>query len=228
MPFFVSGHPTLPGFVFDPPYDTRQYEALPATARQADERKLADIMLDTGDLNIVSGRFRTIVEELEPGVHLFHPLAVSSKSGAPCGEDYYVFRCGQGIGAVLSLKSRFDGTWSKTVQGKPYRGLATGRTDGLYLSAPEIAGKHLFGNLFHGPVMLVFSDELIARLKPLDLRYLVTHPVVAVDEPWDVETEIGPWLDWVGTHRAWIREQQPATAEETIALYERYHARPKG
>lgn len=222
MPFFVAATPALPGFVFEPPFDRRQPDRLPAKARQADRKPLGDVMLATGDLDLVSGRFRAAVEALEPGVHAFHPLSVGDADGAPREDDWFVFRCGQAFGAVLSKKSGFDGAWQTTVHGRPHRGLSTARTDGVVLSAPEIAGRHLFGNLFHGPAMLVFSDELMRRLAPLDLRYLATYPVEAVDEPWDAEKEIGPWLDWVGGHEDWLRANQPLTATEVIAIHDRY------
>ena len=226
MPFFVTGRPSVPGFAFDPPYDTRRPGDWPATARQLDRRRLGDIIPDTGNLTIVSARFRSVVEILEPGVHAFHPLAVSDMDGERPDEDYYAFSCGQAFGAVLSRKSGFDGTWQKTVFGRPHHGLSTAKTRDIYLSKPEIGGRHLFGNLFHGPAMPVFSDELMERLAPLDLEYLATYPVEAVDEPWNAEEEIGPWLDWVGSHRDWLWEHNPATAADVIALYHRYRPGP--
>ena len=226
MPFFVTGHPTVPGFAFDPPYDTRHPLTWPHAARQLDHRRLGDIVPDTGNLTIVSGRFKSVVEALEPAIHTFHPLAVADMDGERPDGDYYVFSCGQAFGAVLSRKSGFDGNWQKTAFGRPHHGLSAAKTGGIYMSEPAITGRHLFGNLFHGPSMQVFSDALMERLAPLDLGYLVSYPVEAVDAPWNAEEEIGPWLDWVDSHRDWLWENNPATAADVIALYHRYRAGP--
>ena len=226
MPYFVTGHPTVPGFAFDPPYDARRPEDRPLKARQLDRKRLGDIVPHTGNLTIVSGRFRSIVESLERGMHIFHPLVVNDMDGERLGEDFYIFSCGQAFGSVLSRKSGFDGNWQETAFGRPHHGLSTAKTDGIYLSKPAIAGRHLFANLFHGPSMLVFSDTLMERIAPLDLRYLVTYPVEAVDSPWNAEEEIGPWLDWVDSHRDWLWENNPATAADIIALYHHYRTGP--
>lgn len=225
MPFFITLQPTAPGFVFSPPFDPRYPDRLPKAARQDDWLDMSDVILDSGNLTVVSGRFREAVEALEPGIHAFHPLAMRDKAGETGFGEYFLFECGQTIPAVLSRKSGFDGRWQTDYFGRPYRGLSSAQTSGLFLSKPEIAGHHLFGNLFHGPSALVMSDELMARIEPLDLRHIRAHPVEAVDEAWDVRAEIGPWMDWVGENRDWIRQNQPATADRLLALYERYRAR---
>jgi len=225
MPVFLMPRPTVPGFTFSPPFDPRVPDRLPEDARQDDWLEMADVILDTGNLNVVSGRFREAVEALEPGIHAFHPLTMRDKAGETGFGEWFLFECGQTVPAVLSRKSGFDGRWQNDYFGRPHHGLSSAKRDGLYLSRPEIAGRHLFANLFHGPSALVVSDELTVRLEPLDLRHVGIVSAEAVDEPWDVRAEIGPWLDWVGENRDWIREHQPGTAERVLALHERYKAR---
>ena len=185
MPFFITPHPTAPGFVFSPPFDPRFPDRLPEAARQDDWLDMSDVILDTGNLTVVSGRFREAVEALEPGIHAFHPLAMRDKAGETGFGAYFLFECGQTIPAVLSRKSGFDGRWQTDYFGRPYRGLSSAKTSGLFLSKPEIAGHHLFGNLFHGPSALVMSDELMARIEPLDypnfIRALDLCEVVLTD-----------------------------------------------
>lgn len=225
MPYFVMSHPTVPGFAFDPPFDSRRWDVLPTAARQLDRKPLGDVILETGDLSLASERFKNAVEALEPGIHMFRPIEITIKTGEPIGERFYVFRCRQTFATVLSRQSGFDGNWMKDYFGRPYRGLNATATDHIVLSAPEIEGRHLFANLFHGPSALVFSDDLMERLQSLDLRYLCTYPVEAIDAAWNADREIGPWLDWIGDKMDWLRENQPATAEDVIALYQRYNAR---
>ncbi len=229
MPKYVEFAISPPEFTFDISHEERVRGGIPTKAYRFNKRKMTEFIFGGEHGTFANQRVKDAIEDLEPGVHHFYPLEMFNKDGSPVEDQYYWFLSGQGVGAVLSWRSGFDGHWWKAHSGEPLHGLKSHSIETYYLSRSEVTGYHLWGNLFHGPHAIVFSDELWERLQPLDTKNMrVYSNVKVVDEVWNVRREIGVWLDWMDDNLEDMVKHYPPHLEAILRdQYEYYSAKAK-
>ena len=188
---------------------------LPTSATQTDTKKLADVFSMPG-LNAVSSRYKAIVEELEPGIHQFFPLALKARDGISYKEDYFIFKACQWRECVLLAGE--DVGWGEIRSddefGRPFPAQFRNR---LRVSQPATEGLHLWTSKFVSSKLFV-SDALHRRLVKEKLRYLHFEAAEESDKMWVAENEIKPMLEWWDSHSKehvlsmapdWIARHQP-------------------
>ncbi|WNZ53878.1 hypothetical protein QT397_00455 (plasmid) [Microbulbifer sp. MKSA007] len=148
----------------------------------------------------VSEKFKCIVEELEPDVHQFFPIQLKNKDGIPYDERYYLINVGQKFAAILVGKSAgCTQSWRVEAIERKMPFLLT-HDDGLVLSKPKIAGRHLWLSQVIAPNTYFCSDELMARFKKEKIKYFDSARNDEADEDWIAEENIAPFLRWREKH----------------------------
>lgn len=171
--------------------------AVPASGYQTGRRPAPDVFPMPG-CNAVSQRFKDLVEEFEPGMHQFFPLALRDRRGEPLAQPYYVFNCLVSLDAVLMAESgltwQFDGP-----PGKPFPSINT--SSKLVFSKPAIAGRHLWClHYLRAGNRLFVSDAFYTELKARKIRFFQFAQHSELDIPWIAEEQIQPMLDWEASH----------------------------
>lgn len=144
-----------------------------------------------------SGRFKALVEEFEPGVHLFAPIKLQYHDGSPMEGDYYFFNCNVDLDCVLTDNQP---EWFKTNRyGEVLPALKSIQKLTpleISLSKPQIEGRHLWTGGPLGWNQLFVSDEFAAAMKKNRItgtqRWRECHEI---DRPWVAADNMGPLLD---------------------------------
>ena len=134
--------------------------------------------------------FRDAVEELEPGVHRFFPVALRLRSCELSEQRYFFLNIHHQFDAVLVRHSDWAWRWSagKKIFPRERKTFLPPMGTRLGLSKPEIAGRHLWtGKEMLHPFFFI-SDELYERVKACRPLGLDIHHCEEYDEPW-VEAE---------------------------------------
>ena len=186
---------------------------VPRRATQTDKKKLCDVFPMPG-LNAVSERFKTIVEEYEPGVHQFIPISLKAKDGTPYDEPYYIFNACQTIACVLADVSPRQSWVVKKAGRRKGMPFVNGPDSDLVLSKPAIDGHHVWtGELIKGGTVF-FSDVLEARMEKEKIRYLYYRKAEEIDRPFDAVAQIRPTIDWLLENDPdWVAQKHPEWLE---------------
>lgn len=103
-------------------------EHLPTRGRlEGVTREIGDFLMFANFL-VVSAKFRSVMEELEPGKHLFEPLDLRWKDGTSPGEWFWFFPVQRLFGYDIEATTHeYDEEfgWFETVNGKQYVGKLT-------------------------------------------------------------------------------------------------------
>ncbi len=112
------------------------------------------------------------MERLEPDVHYFIPVTLTSKKGH---EPYYMLNCTQKIMAERLDLSQLNYT---PMENEPPRPGPPSQNDILKLDANAVAGKHLWYSRWRRYYFL--SDELFQSIKVLKRLNLEAFRVVLI------------------------------------------------
>jgi len=144
--------------------------------------------------------FKDAIEEVEPGVHEFFPLSVTTRGGKPFPKRYFLLNIMQCFDAIIVEKS--DARWEwvdaiKEIYGERQHLVFrhSRQPNALVMSCPKIDGRHLWvgANLLSGRVFI--SDDLFEAFRKRGLtRFFRLVEVTEIDEPWDREANIGEYL----------------------------------
>ncbi|MCY1707284.1 imm11 family protein [Pannonibacter sp. SL95] len=217
---------SVPGFKFDMTREERQANAdkypavgssgfgwsggiwkdpefMPKSGYQASRGRVPDVFPMPAS-NAVHQRFKDLVEEFEPGVHQFFPLALRDKNGVPLPDPYYIFNCLVRLDAVLVAESGLSWGSEKIPEGRPESSISFDSQ--LVFSRPAIAGHHLWVGDYlwqHGKIYV--SDAFYAELRARKIRFFRFAQYPELDIPWIAEEQIKPMLDWEASHEpeAW-------------------------
>jgi hypothetical protein len=194
------------GFWIDP-------RSVPKSAYQERDKRVPDVFPMPG-CNAVNQRFKDLVEEFEPGVHQFIPIALRNKAGEPLADNYYVFNCMVSVDTVLVKESGVQ--WEiDEPSGQPFTKIKSFKHD-MVLSRPEIGDRHLWQGLYLQPIGsggVFCSDAFQKELMKRKIRFLDQKHCAEVDDEWKPEDNIQPILDWEAVnglhegHRSWKRAQ---------------------
>jgi hypothetical protein len=136
-----------------------------------------------GGVWVVSDRFRTIVQQLEPQQNQFFPVTLHEKTGADLGALFHLMNVTQARDIMIPEKSdMYSDSWEiKNASGELVK-ICTWRLRGhpkhLVARKDEIGAMHLWRGAKSLPLMLFCSDELMKRSEDAGLRGLVTYPIV--------------------------------------------------
>ena len=158
-----------------------------------------------GDINNVCGmvvvkqRFKDLVEQFEPGIHLFLPIKILRKNGDEIEGPWYYFTTQQDIDCMLVDHEKgehfihaVNGHWRSTMGGIT----PTGKRK-LLLSRPQIVGRHLWTGGLLAYDQLFFSDEFTAAFRKQRFTSVLQpyrRSDEEVDRQWIAEEQMGAML----------------------------------
>jgi hypothetical protein len=155
----------------------------------------------------VTRRFKDLVEEFEPGLHLFAPIELQYHDGRVMEGEYYFFNCNVDIDCVLTDNAD---EWFRTYDNgriTPALPLIQKLTPlEISLSKPQIEGRHLWTGGPLGWNQLFVSDAFCKALKKGKLReFDIWRECHEVNRSWIAEEQMGPllskWKDYVEADR---------------------------
>ena len=114
------------------------------------KQELGDLMMFANFL-VVSAKFRSVMEELEPGKHQFEPLELTWKDGTSAGEWFWFFPVQRLFGYDIEATAHhYDEEFNrfKTINGKQYVGNLTQIGDNHIWV--DVAAKWDFPKVSHG------------------------------------------------------------------------------
>lgn len=145
-------------------------------------KKLAEVFGSATSIEVVSEKFKSIIETLEPNIHQFSPITVLNYKDEPWEGNYYSLRVMTYLTALHVDKSGV--IWTKQHDGM--YGLAIDNPREYYFNLARVKGYHLWQ---HEPYVipgLLCSREFRAaclEAKIPSLCWMKTQHHV-VDEPW--------------------------------------------
>lgn len=194
---------------------------VPTAAIQQDRHKLTDVFRLPG-ASAVSGRFRALIEQFEPGVHQFFPITLKAKSGEPIDEEYYILNVTQMFDAILFAAS--DVTWP-TKEAGPFEGMPLVGTlsEPFRVSKKEVSGRHLWRNHLITNHGVMVSDDLHAAFVKNKFRHLTLLAPFAdhfeeVDVDFNYDIQAPHMMQWLDQNKSiainnlpleWIMQYRP-------------------
>lgn len=143
---------------------------LPVRARQNTRHKFVPDFRQTGDIWFVSERFRDLVEELEPGLHGFHPLPHVRKDGTPVEGRYFIFDDREPVDAIVEEASP-GVNWEPLMV---HEGVFLSMTNpGQITFRRSLVGhRHVWRGRTYLKSLYFFSDPLAEQVERLGLKKL--------------------------------------------------------
>lgn len=143
-----------------------------------------------------NARFKAVVEEFEPGLHLFVPIELQYEDGRVMEGEFYYFSANVDVDCVLTDNKE---EWFRDGGDRVVSAINTIQKLTpleVSVSKPQIEGRHLWtgGPLGYGHLFIsnAFSDALKKnRIRGIQ-RWRVCHEV---DRSWIAEKQMGPLLD---------------------------------
>lgn len=157
-------------------------------------KRLPDLFNANGSIAVCQA-FKASVEELEPGVHQFFPIAFFDKKGetVPGNGPYFLLNILHKFDAVFVEKSNVK--WID-VDPKNYPGLKSlHRAKGpwqLVMSRPQIAGRHLWLPIKMLSSERYCSDQVIEAVEMKKLKGFRYAHIEEIDEEWTPEGNVTP------------------------------------
>ncbi|MCV0429715.1 MAG: hypothetical protein K5905_30115 [Roseibium sp.] len=119
----------------------------------------------------VETAFKDVVERVEPGIHQFRPLSVTTRIGKVFPKQYYTLVIGQFLDSFDPIASD-EGTWEKAKNSDSYLVYINSKKyiAGLAFSRSAIGGAQLWRERKLYSPEIYFSDTLKAELEKAGLR----------------------------------------------------------
>lgn len=144
----------------------------------------------------VTARFKALVEEFEPVLHLFAPIELQYHDGRVMEGEYYFFNCNVDVDCVLT-DNKPEWFRDRGDRFTPELPLIQRLTPlEISLSKPAIQGRHLWTGGPLGWNQLFVSDAFCSALEKGRFRSVeVRRSCKEVDRPWVATEHMGPLLD---------------------------------
>ena len=171
-----------PFFVFEDPVAKEVLEHAPAPLKVEfnPTKNHADVLPDFGPY--VSSRLRDLIEELEPGIHMFHPVNVVAHPTGEASGTYHAWRNTQFIDCVDIKRTRWGNDEFGRAAFEKGKTFGAPRSIGIFREAVE--GKHIWRGKNDGMDQRCFcSGDFKDRCKSLGVREFLFAECVLVDEP---------------------------------------------
>jgi hypothetical protein len=144
-----------------------------------------------------TARFKALVEEFEPGLHLFVPIELQYHDGRVMDGEFYFFNANVDVDCVLTDNNQH---WIYTAQDGDISSniaLIEKLTPiEIALAKPQIEGRHLWTGGPMGWNQLFVSDSFCKALRKGRFREIdIRRECQEVDRPWVAEEHMGPLLD---------------------------------
>jgi hypothetical protein len=156
---------------------------------------VADVLLVSSAV-VVNDRFKNLVEEFEPDIHLFAPIELQYNDGRPIDGNFYFFNCNFDIDCILTAN---DPAWFRNVNNKiisNIKHIRSGTSIDVNLSKPAIYGRHLWTGGPLGWNQLFVSDIFYKAMRDSDITEFETRKhCEEIDQPWLAEANMGPWME---------------------------------
>jgi hypothetical protein len=137
---------------------------------------------------VISSRFKTILEDAEPGIHQFFPVTMKRMDGTPYPDPFYIFHPTRYAPCVLLSRSGIsEKIVSRNDMAKVPQYIV--HQDEIVISRPAYGERKIFGSLWLEPQALLVTDEVMARIKAANIQNIRTYPVKELDESWVFENE---------------------------------------
>ncbi len=154
-----------------------------------------------------SKRFKELVEEFEPGLHLFVPIELQYHDGRPMDGEFYFFNCNVDVDCVITDNKKEWFYINRRGEVSPMLGLIRELTPlEISLSKPQVEGRHLWTGGPLGWNQLFVSDEFCAALRKGRFKALeIWRECHEVNREWVAEEQMGPllgkWREYVAADR---------------------------
>lgn len=128
---------------------------------------------------LVDEDLKSLIEEFEPGVHQFFPIAINMPKGKVYPKHYYILVIGSFLEAYLPVEGTFN---SSSGGGKRFFSLSHTKKEynQLQLSKEVIASSHLWRDTRMASPNVFISDALQETIKESGLTIFVHHKVKEV------------------------------------------------
>jgi hypothetical protein len=125
----------------------------------------------SGQIPAVEEALKDVIERLEPGVHHFHPITVTTRKGDIYPKRYYTMVIGQFLDSFEPAKSA-EGSWSKEKDYDSYTAYIDDKKciEGLALSSASFGSAHLWRERRLRSPDIFLSDILKAEIDKAGLR----------------------------------------------------------
>lgn len=153
-----------------------------------------------------NARFKALVEQFEPGLHLFVPIELQFYDGQVMDGEYYFFNCNVDTDCVLTdnIPDWFAFVRDRYVSEMPLIQKLTPLE--ITLSKPQIVNRHLWTGGPLGWNQLFVSDEFCASLRKDRFRAIeIWRSCAEIDRDWIAQEHMGPllekWREYVASGR---------------------------
>lgn len=145
----------------------------------------------------VTARFKDLVEQFEPDLHLFVPVELQYNDGRVMEGEYYFFNCNVDVDCVITDNEE---EWFRDYgNGRILPAmLSVQRSTPLEISlaCPQIEGRHLWTGGPLGWNQLFVSDEFCKAFRSGRFREVeIRRECHEIDREWVAEEHMGPLLD---------------------------------
>jgi hypothetical protein len=208
-----------PGFTFEDGFETEQLSTLrgstaiadpsklPTSAKADDKRQFkTDVVMVSSSFSgggagaVASQDLRDAIETVEPGVHQFFPMVLKQQDGTPFDRTFYLMRVRRRFPCVLFLESDHQPIGSVMVQPNFGQPIYNCHDTDLAISKPAMAGHHLFSTSIVAGGKAIMSDALMTECKRRKISGFRAHSAKELDRPWDAETEVPEYMQWLRDH----------------------------
>lgn len=144
-----------------------------------------------------NARFKALVEQFEPGLHLFAPIELEYSDGKVMEGEYFFFNCNVDVDCVLTDNRDEWFYMNRRGEVSPMLKHIVKLTPlEISLSKPQIEGRHLWTGGPLGWNQLFVSDEFCAALRKGRFKALqIWRECHEVDREWVAAEHMGPLLD---------------------------------
>lgn len=145
---------------------------------------------------VVTSRFKALVEEFEPGLHLFVPIELQYHDGVPMPGEFYFFNCNVDIDCVITDNKPewFSLMGDRVLPALPRIQKLTPLE--ISLSKEQIDGRHMWTGGPLGWDQLFVSDRFCKALRKGRFRAVdIWRECHEISQPWVAEQQMGPLLD---------------------------------
>lgn len=152
-------------------------------------------------------RFKKLVEQFEPGLHLFAPIELQYSNRETMKGEFYFFNCNVDVDCVLTDNKDEWFYRSRTGKISPMLPLIQKLTPlEISLAKPQIEGRHLWTGGPLGWNQLFVSNEFYAAMKKARIKGVECwRECHEIDREWVAEQQMGPllekWREYVASDR---------------------------
>lgn len=144
-----------------------------------------------------NARFKDLVEEFDPGLHLFAPIELQYDDGTPMEGSFFFFNCNVDVDCVMTDNKDEWFYTSRRGEVSPMLGLIQKRTPlEISLSKPQVEGHHLWTGGPLGWNQLFVSDDFCRAMRKARITGMQRwRECYEVDRAWIAEEHMGPLLN---------------------------------